>query len=552
MFLKITKNSSGQSYHQVVESYRNDEGKVRQRILLSLGRVEEGKADLLLEALTRHKKSFEAIDLSKDISVDKTYILGPLLLLASLFEKEGINQVLNDIQIQHPKLEIDLKKTVFTMAVSRFVKPCSKLKVFEHWQNIFFSKMLTEDLSLHHLYRTLDLLAEHKGEIEQALYWKDRDLFNQRSDIVLYDLTTLRFESTEETEELRRFGYSKEKRSDCTQVVLGLLISTDGTPLGFEVYPGNTFEGQTLEGMVEKIRKKFRVRRLIFVADRGLFSSKNLEHLRKDDGEFIVGHRLGSLKKDIKNQLYDLTKFTWIIEDELAVLETKTKEGDRLIVSWSKSRSDRDAKTRNDILEKIKKKLSSKKATAKKFVSNSNYQKFVKGLDKGSPQLNEEAIAEAVKKDGFFGIVTNVTSMASREIILNYKELWKIEDAFGEIKGTLKARPVFHWTDNRILGHLTACFLTFYCEVAATKCLREKKIPLKSSLIEEGTIKARALTVVEALKELVEVRAIPVKIREQTVWVRTDISGNAAAILQAIGCRIPPKVLLIENSNTDL
>ena len=168
------------------------------------------------------------------------------------------------------------------------------------------------------------------------------------------------------------------------------------------------------------------------------------------------------------------------------------------------------------------------------------------GLDEGgTPGINQDAVAAAALKDGFFGIVTNVKDITARDAVTNYKELWKIEDAFGEIKGTLKARPVFHWTDHRIMGHLVACFLAYLCEAHITKLLREKKLVLKSAAIDEGPIKSRALTVAEALKELNEVRAVPVKIRAQTIWCRTDIAGNAVAILRAVGAQIPAKILKI-------
>ncbi len=163
--------------------------------------------------------------------------------------------------------------------------------------------------------------------------------------------------------DLPRFGYSKEKRSDCTQVVLGLLTDTQGIPLGFEVHPGNTFEGKTLEGMVEKLRKKYTVNRFIFVADRGLFSSTNLEYLKKDSGEFIVGFKIGTSKKSMQSEFYDLNRFTFV-NDELAWYETQ-KGSDRYIVTWSMVRAERDRKTRKDVLDKIRQKLSKKNYPAK-------------------------------------------------------------------------------------------------------------------------------------------------------------------------------------------
>lgn len=545
--MRTVKNSSGQAYYQIMESYWH-EGRSRQRLILSLGRVgEEGEKNLdgLAAAIAKHRDVLTVAQLAKEISVDQTYILGPLLILEKLFESVGINEAIAAINVKHPQLELDLRKTLFTIVACRFIKPGSKLKIFEHWRKLLYPEMVDCELPLHHLYRTLDVLAENKEEIEESLYWRGRDLLSEPTDIVLYDLTTLRFESTKQTEELRRFGYSKEMRTDCTQVVFGLLLNTDGIPLGFEVYPGNTFEGKTLDGIVEKMRKKFKIRRLIFVADRGLFSAKNLEILKRDSGEFIVGCKMGSMKKAEQAPLYDLNKFQWIVQGDLAVFETKTESGDKLIVTWSRVRAERDAKTRADILAKIERKIASKKKlTPKAFISNHNYQKYLTGLDTDAkPALNQAAIEAEAKKDGFFGIVTNVADMKSIDIVMNYKELWKIEDAFGEIKGTLKARPIFHWTDHRIIGHLVACFLAYLCEAHITKLLREKQIILKSIAIDEGSIKKRGLTVAEGLKELNEVRAVPVKIRGKTIWCRTDIAGNTAALFQAVGARIPAKIL---------
>jgi len=332
---------------------------------------------------------------------------------------------------------------------------------------------------------------------------------------------------------------------------LGLLLKPDGVPLGFEVYPGNTFEGNTIASIVQKMRDKFKVRRFIFVADRGLFSAKNLQELRgknmEQQGEFIVGMKLGVFKQR-HDEFYDLGKYQRI-NDELAVFETE-HEGDRCIITWSKVRAERDAKARADILAKISKKLSAKKVTAKNFVSNSNYQKYLTGLSDGqTPQLNPTAIAQAAKQDGFFGVITNIRDMSATEIAANYKNLWIIEDAFGEIKGNLKARPVFHWSDKNIVGHLTLCFLAYLCEALMTKALREKNLMLESPAIKKAIIKPRALTVVEAMRELQEVRAIPVQIRATTMWVRTDIAGNVAKLFAAIGLKPPPKVLSLSKKS---
>jgi len=541
MYIRVTKNQRGAAYYHLVESYRQD-GKVKQRVLLSLGRVEENKLEELAEAINKHLETANIFNLAKEIDIDKTYILGPLLVLERMTDQLGITEILQKITGDHERLQFDLQKVVFTQLSSRFIKPVSKLALYDNWIERFYPGMIDHDIELQHIYRSLDLLADHKGEIERFLYQWEKDLFTINVDVVLYDLTTLRFESTrEDLDDLRRFGYSKEMRTDCTQVVLGLLTDTNGIPLCFEVHPGNTFEGKTLSGIVEKMEKKFAIRRFIFIADRGLFSFDNLEHIRNSQGEFIVGLKMGSMEKEMQEDLYQIENFTWINE-ELAVYETRIRE-DRCIITWSKSRAERDKKTREDVIEKIKKKIAADKKKAKKLITNRNYKKYVKIEGKDQCELNHKAIAEEAAKDGFFGVITNVTSMSPAEIVTNYKQLWKVEDAFGEIKGTLKTRPMFHWTDKRIIGHLVLCFLAYLCESHLTKALRDSYEILEKKSITNRTIKSRQLTVVQAMDELAQVMAIPVKVRKETIWVRTDIPTNAASLMKAIGMRIPPKII---------
>lgn len=548
MFIKATTNSVGQTYYHLVESYRLN-GKVKHRTLLSLGKAGEDRMDEVLGAISKHKEILTIVELAKTIDVKDTYILGPLLVLERLFQKGGIHSILESISARHPKLEFDLRGLVFTLAAARFMRPGSKLKVFEYWQKRFYPEMVTQDIQLHQLYRTLDLLAEHKDEIEKDLFWGDRDLLSHDVDVILYDLTTLRFESTRtDLGDLRQFGYSKERRSDCTQVVLGLLVTPEGIPIGFEVYPGNTFEGSTIKDIVAKLRDKFSIRRFIFVGDRGLFSKANLKELRgeKKAGEFIVGMKL-AVFKNRHDEFYDIRRYQWINED-LAVYETSHEE-DRCIITWSRSRAERDRKAREEILDKIRKKISKKKITAKEFVTNTTYQRYVVGLnDNKEFTLNEKAIVQDTMRDGYFGVVTNVMDMDAQAIVASYKTLWIVEDAFGEIKGTLRARPIFHWTDRRIIGHLTLCFLAYYCEALMTQALRQKKMILESPAIDEEIIDPRPLTVLEAMRELQEVRVVPVKVHNTTMWVRTDINGNAFKLFSAIGLKPPPKVLRLTKS----
>jgi len=545
MFIRKTRNSAGQTYLHLVESYRIN-GKVRQRTLLSLGRMEEGKLDELAQAIARHQNLLSALDVTKNISVDATYILGPLLVLRGLFDKLGIDEALERIERKHPKLELPFRDIVFALVAARLVRPSSKLAVYEQMLEQFYPDLRADNIDLHHVFRALDVLTAGKDDLETSLFVHGRDLFSRHVDVVLYDLTTLRFESTKETESLRRFGFSKEKRNDCTQVVLGLLVDPEGIPLGFEVYPGNTVEGKTLVDIVHKIREKYRVRRFIFVADRGLLSKANLESIRSVDGEFIVGMRIGNLAKK-RPELYDRSLFHEV-DDGLEIFETNFEQ-DRGIVTWSRERAARDEKLRTDIVDKLRTKLDGrKKVSAKTFVSNANYRYFLKGLDKGqTPVIDEAKVAEAAKKDGFFAIVTNVHHKSGTELFAQYKQLWHVEDVFGELKGTLKARPVFHWKDERIVGHLTMCFIALLCEAHIIRALRREGDAYKGRAVREKLLSSRQLSAVTVLRELAEVRAIPVVIGDERYWVRTDIRGHVAILFQRLRLCIPPRLLKRES-----
>ena len=546
MFIKKTKNSRGQTYYHIAESYWKD-GKSNHRTLMSLGRAKDARLEDISKLISRHLDLVSASQIAKEIDVKDTFILGPLLIIDSLFKQLGLYELLKDIQKRHPKVAFDFTKIVFTLVVNRFIEPCSKLKLYSHWQQLFYPDFLEKDLKIDDIYRSLDLLSNHKEDIEKSLYMQGKSqlsFFNE-CDVILYDLTTLRFESTrEDLDNLRRFGYSKEKRSDCTQVVFGLLVDTEGMPLGFDVYPGNTFEGKTIPSVMTKLKKKFKIRRFILVGDRGLFSNKNLQSVKAKGDEFIVGLKLGLLK-DRHEEIYNIKNFKFINED-LAIYET-SYNNDRCIITWSRKRAERDKKVREDILSKLEDKLSKSSSSTKDFVSNSNYKKYITHpKSKGKPTLNKSAIDQSEKTDGFFGIITNTDNLSSEEIIMNYKQLWKVENSFRELKGTLKTRPMFHWTDKRILGHLVMCFLSYLCEAYFAKKLDQRNIRLKDKAITDKRIKSRPLSVAEAMSKLKEVRAIPVRYKDKTIWIRTDINGNNTDVFKAIGAKIPSKQLKVE------
>jgi transposase len=545
MFVRINRNASGHQYLQILRSYRQD-GKVKQEVLLTLGRLDvlqaTGQLDALVSALARHCTREHLIDLSKDVSVDQVYHLGTAYVISRMMEKLGLKRLLERLAAKHPQMVLPWVAIITGMILSRFIEPCSKRRLNQdQWERIYPGILETPAPPLKSFYRAMDTLWEHKDDIEMAVFDKNgqRDLFNQDLDLVFYDLTTLYFESANAQDgDLRRFGYSKEHRSDCTQVVLGLLVDKDGVPVGYQLFPGNTGETKTLAPILEKLKNKYRIQNVIMVADRGLISEKNVDELRQSGMGYILGKRLWAMSETEQAVVLDKSKYRKLDDKgEVLIRETLTADGDRLILTWSKSRAERDAKLRNAVLDRIRTQIK-KATTAKRFVTHKGYRQYLKGLDGGSPCLDYDAIAQSEKRDGFFGVVTGVSKeqLRAEDVFDRYRDLWRVEDAFGEIKGPLETRPMFHWVDRRIQSHVLLCLLAYYVEAVITRDLRKAKA---------------AFTTGEFFRALNHVHAVPVDVRGSRAWVRTEMRGLPQDGCRFLQLKMPERVLKIEKIGSD-
>lgn len=547
MFIRVNRNSSGAEYLQIVRSYR-DNGKVKQEILFTLGRLDvlqsSGQIDGLVKALARFSARQRLIDLSKDISVSQVYYFGAAHAVSRLLERFGITRMLDRLAAKHPKMKLPWTAIITGMVVSRFIQPCSKRRLnMEQWERIYPGILECEAPPLKSFYRAMDVLWKHRDDVEATLFDRggERDLFNQELDVVFYDLTTLYFESTNDNPadgELRRFGYSKEHKSDLTQVMLGLLVDKDGVPVGYQLFPGNTYEAHSLPAIIEKLKTKYHVRRMILVADRGIINEKTVSILREAEMEFILGARLWNMTRAWQAEVTDIGKFRRLDKKGNLLMRELDHKGDRLIVTWSRKRAERDAAIREDILRKIQEELEDGTAEPKDFVTHKGYKQFLDGLDEGKPKINLKAIELSKKRDGFFGVLTNVPgeSLSGEEVCSRYKDLWHIEDAFGEIKGPLETRPMFHWVDPRIQSHVLLCLLAYYVEAVITRDLRKA---------EAG------FTVGQWFRALNHVHAIPIDVKGTRAWVRNEIIGIATQGYEVMHLKIPERVLKIEKIRSD-
>jgi len=477
MFVRVksTPNSPRKSV-QIVESVRDGE-KVKQRIVRHVGiamddqeleqlkilaehiksKIEDERSPLLFPpeklakiALDSKKQKDEDLFVNlKELKEEQRTIVGIHDIYGKIYQELGFDSIL-------PQKTGELLRNI---VMARIANPSSKrASVIDLEQNFGIS------LNLDRVYRMMDKLDETACKnIRKNAFRTTCELFDDKIDVVFVDATTLYFESfTEDT--LKKNGYSKDLKFNQPQVLLALLVTKQGLPIGYEVFPGSTYEGNMLLPLLEKLKEEHAIDKLIFVADSAMFNEKNLTLLEEAGYEYIVGARLRNLPKDLKDEVVNISQYTTSSQHDDATISLRelTHNNRRLIISHSTKRARKDAHDRNEAVEKLRKKIGKNKNPAQ-LISNYGYKKFLKVKGESSVSLDEEKLNEAAKWDGLHGVITNSETLESKEILAQYRGLWQVEESFRITKHDLKVRPIFHWTPERVQAHIAICFMAFTC-----------------------------------------------------------------------------------------
>jgi transposase len=520
MFLRETV-IKGKRYLTIVESYRED-GKVRQRLIGSLGCLDK------LEGKDKLKKI--AVSLLKYCKTNRTHFdittmcekerknWGAPVIVRNLWDRFELDKLFTEITKGY-KIKFDFFSSVFLMVLDRLYEPKSKLRSYEEASKYDGIK----EPELQHLYRALDILADKKEVIEEYLFNANQSLFNTKIDIVFYDVTTLYFESVRK-DELKCFGFSKDLKVNEVQIILGLLIDMEGRPIGFDIFAGNTFEGHTVKAILDKLNKRFKINRLIFVGDCGILSRENIEIINKLGYEYIVGSRIKNKTKKIQDEILSCDGYIEVKSgDEIfRYKEIAIGEG-KLICAYSSEREKRDREERKRLIEKAEK-LVEKVGS---IITRRGALRYIKIESVGINKIDEGKIREDERWDGYYGVETNCKFMIPEDILKIYHQLWKIEEAFRILKSHFEARPIYHWTPRRIKGHLVLCFIAFLLE-------RTLEMELKKSGIEYSVGKIR-----EAIKSL---EFSEVEIEGERFRIRSKVEGLSNDILRVLKIRIPPNI----------
>lgn len=341
------------------------------------------------------------------------------------------------------------------LVLTRLAFPASK-----HKTRHILARQFGKEHDLDAVYRMMDKLYERIDLVKKCTFDSMRSLFPHKIDLVLFDVTTLYFETTE-TDELRQFGYSKDCRFNTTQVVLALATNEDGLPVGYELFVGNKAEVKTLIAAIEHWKTLFEIGSVCFIGDRAMFCRDNLALLDKFKYQYIIATKLRKLPDKIKEKVLDENSYRpTVLKNDFAWINEQKYEGRRLIISYKKQRALQDCKERQQVLEKIQK-LIGKEGPTRKLINNSGVKKFTKTDETSKTIINEERVVEDALWDGLHGIITNIEGEKAEALIARYARLWIIEESFRINKHTLKVRPIFHWKPKRIHAHIAICYMTF-------------------------------------------------------------------------------------------
>ena len=320
------------------------------------------------------------------------------------------------------------------------------------------------NLPLEKVYRMMDQLDDSRVARLKARVCQQTQqvLGGQPLDLLFFDCTTLYFESFTE-DDLKQNGYSKDCKFKQPQVLLALMVTREGLPVSYEVFPGATFEGHSLIPVIQEMRAQLPLERVICVADRGMLNRENLKALTEAGVDYIVGDKLKVRSQSQQDQILDRSAYQASGGEQSAkAQDIALTDSQRLIVSDCPVRAAKDRHDREQAVERLLKKVG-KSQNPKVLLNNYGYKQFIDIQGKTTLVVNQEKVAQAARWDGLHGVVTTVSDLSANEVLAHYRGLWQVEESFRISKHDLKIRPIYHWTPRRVRAHLAIAFMAFSC-----------------------------------------------------------------------------------------
>lgn len=478
MFVRKKQNKSGSLSIQIISKNRG-----KYKVIKSVGVAKTKREEelLVLLAMTELERlqGNQTLFIEHDDLVIENFVNG---IANNHLQIVGSELILGKIYLKIGFTQGGCPDLFKSLVLCRLVYPGSKLKTVD-----YFKQHLNTDVSVYSIYRFLDELnAELKPTIEQTMFDYTRKLLKNKIGVVFYDMTTLYFEASEE-DDYRIPGFNKDGKHQQPQIMIGLLVSNHGYPIGYQIFEGNTSETKTLIPVLEAFQKKFDIDKPIIVADAALLSQKNIDALKENHYEYILGGRLKNETEAIKTKVIELGV------EESKPSELKSSNG-RLIVSYSHKRAFNDRKNREKGLKRLEKKVRTGKLT-KDHINNRGYNKYLKLSGQIDITIDYEKYEADSVWDGLKGYVTN-THLPRKEIIGQYSQLWQVEKAFRISKTDLRIRPIYHRLKKRIEAHICICFAAYAIYKELERILKENRIDISPAKAIEAIKEIRQLSYV--------------------------------------------------------
>jgi transposase len=540
MFARIKKSGKYQ-YLQIVEN-RKEKGKVKQRVISTIGRMDQlqakGRIETLIRSLSRFsEKTMLILSGKSDVSADAVKI-GPSIIFERLWKETGIKKAIQRLLIDR-RFEFDVERAIFLTVLHRLIVSGSD-RFCERWRRDY-SINGTEQLDLHHLYRAMTFLGEevddqkaatpftprcNKDLIEESIFFDQRDLFSSL-DLVFFDTTSIYFEGQGGT--IGKRGFSKDHRPDLNQMVVGAIIDDKGRPVCCEMWPGNTTDVKTLIPVTDRIRKRFGINSFCVVADRGMISADTIEELEGRHIPYILGTRMRRVNEIKFDVLSRGGRYSEVYPEGLTSKDPsplKVKEilhnDKRYIVCMNTRQARKDAADRQAIIASLKEQL---KKGPKSLVGNKGYRKYLK-LDKNSARIDMDKVKYESRFDGKWVLTTN-TDLPTEKIALKYKELWQVERVFRDVKTMLHTRPVYHQKDENIRGHVFCSFLALVLRKEL-----ERRLNAAGHVYEWSDIK----------QDLKALQQVTIEEDGKRLAIRSECKGVCGKVFQSVGVALPPTI----------
>ena len=601
MFLRPnrrTKDGKSLSYWSLVETVRTPEGP-RQRTLCYLGELNDSTQARWLKTIEVFNEHGEAQQLKlfpsqveppaddprvarvllHKVRLERTRQFGSCWLGLELWKRLALDRFFEDA-VDQDEADVPWSRVAAVLAINRLCAPDSELAIEERW---YPSTALDDLLGIEEgkindtrLYRCLDRMLPHKTKLEQHLKQRYGELFGAEFDVLLYDLTSTYVEGAAEKNPMMRRGYSRDHRPDCEQMVIALIVNSEGFPFSYETFDGNRADVSTMETILRMVERKYGQARRIWVMDRGIVSEENLAAIRRRSGQYLVG----TPRSQMKQFEAELLKDDWVrVRPEVEVKKAAIPQGEEtFILCRTSGRKEKEKAIRNRFSQRMEEALKrlAKTIETGRLKDRNKMERRLGRIQASHPQVNDlyevalRDTAEGVRlhwsikedrqvwrglREGAYMLRTNLQVGTAEELWARYMQLTEAEASFRALKSELSIRPLFHQLEPRVKAHVMVAFLGYALWVTLKHLLKRRPAIIPQSSVS-GVDNAQALSAMKALTLLSTLQSADIVLptsdgREIRLRRITEPTAEQKSLLKQLGISLPERFELNPKCSVD-